>query len=142
MFTLLNCVMISTLLSIYVYPPKIAATFLISFCATLIAHPYSYPLRFVFLSRTLVIILLSHLRLSFLLLLASMYTCPISNPQTMLLSVINCLVRNGMLLSLAAIMTFNFFMMPLLTNSIYPLLTMFHLNLSILSLLSPTMFDN
>ena len=72
----------------------------------------------------------------------SMYTCSISNSQTMLLSVMNCLVRNGMLLSLAAIMTFNFFMMPLLTKSIYPLLTMFHLNLSILSLLSPTMFDN
>ena len=47
-----------------------------------------------------------------------------------------------MLLSLAAIMTFNVFMMPLLTKSIYPLVTMSHLNLSILSLLSPTMFGN
>ena len=54
----------------------------------------------------------------------------------------NFLVRNGMLLSLAAIMTFNFFMMPLLTKSIYPLVTMFHLDLSILSLLSTTMFGN
>ena len=125
----------------HVYPPIIAATFLVFFCATLIAHPHSYPLRFVLLSRTLVIILLSHLRFSFLLLLVSMYTCPISNPQTVLLSVMNCPVRNEMLLSLAAIITFNF-MMPLLTKSIYRLVTMFHLNLSILSLLSPTMFGN
>ena len=41
MTTLLNCVMISTLFSIYVYPPILAVTFLISFCATLIAQPYS-----------------------------------------------------------------------------------------------------
>ena len=80
MTTLLNCVMISTLFSIFVYPPIIAATFSISFCATLIAHPHSYPLRFVLLSRTLLIVPLSHLRFSFLLLLVSMYTCPISNP--------------------------------------------------------------
>ena len=97
MTTLLNCVIISTLFSIYVFTPIIAATFLIFFCATLIAHPHSYPLRFVLLSHTLVIIL-SHLRFSFLLLLVSMYTCPISNLQTMLQSVMNCLVRNGMLL--------------------------------------------
>ena len=141
MTTLLNCVMISTLFSMYVYPPIIAATFLIFFSAALIAHPHCYPLRFVLLFRTLS----DHSVISFKIQFSSSsrkhvhmpnfkstnYAAICDELSCQKWDAVNSCCNNDVQL-----------MMPLLTKSIYPLVTMFHLNLSILSLLSPTMFGN